>query len=639
MLNSDLKNSIKVFLETCDVLDNVGLGINLIPELANSGNTLRECCLMELRAYLVLFLEEKNNLGKSEIECLNFYLDTSLPSVCCEETINDYVLSMKNLIDTIGENQIVMFLICESEKQCFLNNMKLDESIITLYLHIIELLRNETLEYCNALDSAKILKANYYINSIKENIKNIHFSPSIIEGLNYEMHPIPCEVADENKSCFNEQSQECSKKNTLDITSLTGIEFEKICKQLMQNMGFEVYQTKASGDGGIDLIALNHQPFTEGKYIVQCKRYNGSVGEPIIRDLYGVICSERANKGILITTGYFTNNAILFAKDKNIELIDGDTLYALLTSNNIENQQYQSNNKTNKTIVQVCEDNDLTTLLQLIESANECPKNDKLIAELIVKLTDYALDDLLLWVEEQSDRLIIMSEIHKWCEHYRKTVKSTNIQIKFLIAAQTIIEIQCYLLEGNFYQAYMLYKELHHRPELNTEAIIWKNPVLAENLWLITAVYNITYNVIQTSLLFDYPLITQRLFEIGKDYVQIFKEHLEIYYKEKEDDSHVARAINLELKNIKEINILNGYYLIEEDFIKSATDIVYSINSAFPYSGNWYPLKIEDDSLIFMCGSLKFKDNNIDVYLTNEQEYIRIDNLSKKLKESKNLLL
>ena len=95
MLNSDLKNSIKVFLETCDVLDNVGLGINLIPELANSGNTLRECCLMELRAYLVLFLEEKNNLGKSEIECLNFYLDTSLPSVCCEETINDYVLSMK----------------------------------------------------------------------------------------------------------------------------------------------------------------------------------------------------------------------------------------------------------------------------------------------------------------------------------------------------------------------------------------------------------------------------------------------------------------------------------------------------------------------------------------------------------------
>mgnify|MGYP000891218519 CR=1 FL=1 len=85
-------------------------------------------------------------------------------------------------------------------------------------------------------------------------------------------------------------------------------------------------------DGGIDLIAYNNQPLIEGKYIIQCKRYSGSVGEPILRDLYGVITSERANKGILITTGYFTQSAIQFAKGKPIELIDGKRLQLLLNN-------------------------------------------------------------------------------------------------------------------------------------------------------------------------------------------------------------------------------------------------------------------------------------------------------------------
>lgn len=115
-----------------------------------------------------------------------------------------------------------------------------------------------------------------------------------------------------------------------DINSLSGIEFENICKNLIENMGFSVETTKASGDGGIDLIANNHEPVLSGRYIIQCKRYSGSVGEPIIRDLYGVITSERANKGILITTGYFTKSAITFAEGKPIELIDGEQLDILL---------------------------------------------------------------------------------------------------------------------------------------------------------------------------------------------------------------------------------------------------------------------------------------------------------------------
>lgn len=108
-----------------------------------------------------------------------------------------------------------------------------------------------------------------------------------------------------------------------DVNTLSGIEFENVCKYLIEKMEFKVETTKASGDGGIDLVAYNEQPILSGKYIIQCKRYSGSVGEPIIRDLYGVVTSERANKGILMTTGYFTKSAIEFAEGKPIELMDG----------------------------------------------------------------------------------------------------------------------------------------------------------------------------------------------------------------------------------------------------------------------------------------------------------------------------
>ncbi|MFG6378312.1 MAG: restriction endonuclease [Lachnospiraceae bacterium] len=140
-----------------------------------------------------------------------------------------------------------------------------------------------------------------------------------------------------------QQKEDLQQIAVENINQLSGVEFERVCQQLVENMGFETKTTKASGDGGIDLIAYNRQPLLLGKYIIQCKRYTGSVGEPIIRDLYGVVMSERANKGILMTTGTFTKSAINFADGKQIELIDGVAMQNLflqygisgVSSNNI----------------------------------------------------------------------------------------------------------------------------------------------------------------------------------------------------------------------------------------------------------------------------------------------------------------
>lgn len=117
---------------------------------------------------------------------------------------------------------------------------------------------------------------------------------------------------------------------TKDIDKLTGKEFEDLIFKLVRKMDFIVEERKRAADGGIDIKAINENPLFSGKYIIQCKRYKKPVGSPPIRDLYGVVSSENANKGILITNSTFTKAAKDFARGKAIELIDGNKLISLL---------------------------------------------------------------------------------------------------------------------------------------------------------------------------------------------------------------------------------------------------------------------------------------------------------------------
>lgn len=55
--------------------------------------------------------------------------------------------------------------------------------------------------------------------------------------------------------------------------------------------------------------------------------------------------SERANKGVLITSGYFTSSAIKFATDKPIELIDGSKLNVMLNNYGLNDENGLSNSK------------------------------------------------------------------------------------------------------------------------------------------------------------------------------------------------------------------------------------------------------------------------------------------------------
>jgi restriction system protein len=49
-----------------------------------------------------------------------------------------------------------------------------------------------------------------------------------------------------------------------------------------------------------------------------------------VRELYGVLTAEKAAKAIFVTTGIYTREAQDFAKEKPIELIDGEALARLI---------------------------------------------------------------------------------------------------------------------------------------------------------------------------------------------------------------------------------------------------------------------------------------------------------------------
>ena len=112
------------------------------------------------------------------------------------------------------------------------------------------------------------------------------------------------------------------------LQSLAPEGFERLCKRLLHEYGLEkVVVTGQSHDGGIDgmgLLRLN--PFVTMKVLFQCKRVRKSVSRAQVGDFRNAVMG-RADKGILLTTGWFSSDAEKEANREGvlpIELVDGE---------------------------------------------------------------------------------------------------------------------------------------------------------------------------------------------------------------------------------------------------------------------------------------------------------------------------
>lgn len=118
------------------------------------------------------------------------------------------------------------------------------------------------------------------------------------------------------------------------IATMDWEEFEHLVRELFEKEfshdGSEVKITRASRDAGVDAVVFDPDPIRGGKIIIQAKRYSHTVDVSAVRDLYGTVLNEGANKGILVTTSEFGPDAHAFAKGKPITLLTGGNLLHLL---------------------------------------------------------------------------------------------------------------------------------------------------------------------------------------------------------------------------------------------------------------------------------------------------------------------
>ena len=112
------------------------------------------------------------------------------------------------------------------------------------------------------------------------------------------------------------------------LNTMSWQEFELLVGEGFRQQGYQVIESGGGGaDGGVDLVLRKGGD----KFLVQCKQWKAfTVGVTVVRELYGVMASNGAAGGFVVTSGRFTDDAKDFASGRNITLMDGAALLKLI---------------------------------------------------------------------------------------------------------------------------------------------------------------------------------------------------------------------------------------------------------------------------------------------------------------------
>ena len=119
------------------------------------------------------------------------------------------------------------------------------------------------------------------------------------------------------------------------VYKLEPYQFEYLVAEIFRNKGFNAKVTQQTRDGGKDIIATCEIGGILYRTYFECKKYarNRPVRVDIIRSLFGVLERDRIEKGVIVTTSYFTKDAVREAERLNgrIKLIDYNALCKMMS--------------------------------------------------------------------------------------------------------------------------------------------------------------------------------------------------------------------------------------------------------------------------------------------------------------------
>ncbi|WBL23845.1 restriction endonuclease [Zunongwangia sp. HRR-M8] len=157
--------------------------------------------------------------------------------------------------------------------------------------------------------------ANSEIRSNARRIaENGKFKEKLYEDLENKIDLEITDINKEVKSYFNKHPEK--------LYILNPRKFEELIASILEDLGFDIELTKATRDGGSDIIARIKNAVTSFLILVECKRYspNNKVSVDIVRQVAGVHTLKNPSKSIIVTTSTFTKDAIKEAGKLNEKL-------------------------------------------------------------------------------------------------------------------------------------------------------------------------------------------------------------------------------------------------------------------------------------------------------------------------------
>jgi restriction system protein len=158
--------------------------------------------------------------------------------------------------------------------------------------------------------------------------QGIHAFATLLQHVLPAIFMVAAVVSFMNRSRSMALFDDVSSESGVNVANLSWREFETLVGEGFRRRGFEVGARGGAGPvGGVDLaLARGHE-----RFLVQRKQWRAQqVGVAVVRELYGVMAAERVAGGYVVTSGTYTKDARQFASGRNIELIDGGALNALL---------------------------------------------------------------------------------------------------------------------------------------------------------------------------------------------------------------------------------------------------------------------------------------------------------------------
>lgn len=118
-----------------------------------------------------------------------------------------------------------------------------------------------------------------------------------------------------------------AKIHNIDVVDqLSGVDFERFIEKIYKDKGYKTEITKASHDGGADIIAEKGRD----SICIQAKRRKKPIRKQAVYEAYFARKKYSVNRACIATNNVLTEQALNFANDYNIEVIDRYKILAIM---------------------------------------------------------------------------------------------------------------------------------------------------------------------------------------------------------------------------------------------------------------------------------------------------------------------